>query len=503
VADNQEQDKGASMRTHIIYGPPGTGKTTTLLDEVDAALQVGVDPSRIGFFTFTRKAANEAITRATSRFPYTQDDFLWFRTLHSAAFKLLGLRRDEVMGTSHYRELGAALGCFTFRHSYGATIERPPQDGGLGDRALSIYSLARAKQVSVEQAWREAVDPRISLQDVLRFSSALNEYKKAMAILDFNDFMDHESHGPLDLDLMILDEGQDFTHQQWEFARRIGAMAKRIIIAGDDDQTIFEWSGADLQSFLSFKGEMKVLPRSWRLPQKIWLKVESISRQIKVRRPKSWQAKSNEQGEVHYLDHFDQIPLRGVSSWLLLTRNVYQLPALVKACRDQGVVYQHEGEWSNRAASVRAVVAYERLRRGETLSGIEAGLVVRHISGMEPLAEPQKKFAWNDLTFPFQGRPDWMAALTALGTDEREYIRRLRREGEPLSKPGRVVISTIHGAKGGEADCVMVSPDITKRVMMGMQHDRDQEMRVWYVAASRARERLYLAKPQTTRFVEL
>jgi hypothetical protein len=176
---------------------------------------------------------------------------------------------------------------------------------------------------------------------------------------------------------------------------------------------------------------------------------------------------------------------------------------LVKTCRDQGVVYQHEGEWSNRTASVRAVVAYERLRRGETLSGVDAGLVVRHISGMKPLAEPQKKFTWDDLTFPFQGRPDWMAALTALGTDEREYIRRLRREGEPLSKPGRVVISTIHGAKGGEADCVMVSPDITKRVMMGMQHDRDQEMRVWYVAASRARERLYLAKPQTTRFVML
>ena len=46
----------------IIFGPPGTGKTTYLLDEVFAKeVEQGVDPAKIGYFAFTRKAAQEAL----------------------------------------------------------------------------------------------------------------------------------------------------------------------------------------------------------------------------------------------------------------------------------------------------------------------------------------------------------------------------------------------------------------------------------------------------------
>ena len=82
------------MKT-IILGPPGTGKTTTLLNLVDEFIQKGVRPRQIGYFSFTRKAANEAAERAAKKFELDKDtDLENFRTLHSFAFEKLGMSRE-------------------------------------------------------------------------------------------------------------------------------------------------------------------------------------------------------------------------------------------------------------------------------------------------------------------------------------------------------------------------------------------------------------------------
>ena len=89
-------------------GPPGTGKTTTLLNEVDKHLK-NTDPNKIGFFSFTQKAAYEARDRAMEKFNFSEDDLPYFRTLHSLAFRRLGIKKEQVMQRRHYEDLGKKI----------------------------------------------------------------------------------------------------------------------------------------------------------------------------------------------------------------------------------------------------------------------------------------------------------------------------------------------------------------------------------------------------------
>ena len=103
------------MKT-IILGPPGTGKTTTLLNLVDEFIQNGIRPKQIGYFSFTKKAATEAATRASEKFGLDiENDLPFFRTLHSYAFNQLGMTKEKMMGHEDYKEFGQKCGLFCRR----------------------------------------------------------------------------------------------------------------------------------------------------------------------------------------------------------------------------------------------------------------------------------------------------------------------------------------------------------------------------------------------------
>ena len=93
-----------------IFGPPGTGKTTTLLNMVEKSLEAGITPSQVGFFAFTKKAANEARDRAAQRFDLDPEkDLPYFRMIHSLAYRLMGVKENQLMSGQNYKELSLSL----------------------------------------------------------------------------------------------------------------------------------------------------------------------------------------------------------------------------------------------------------------------------------------------------------------------------------------------------------------------------------------------------------
>ena len=126
------------MTTEYILGPPGTGKTTVLIDRIAELLESGIAPDRIGLITFTRRAAGVATRRLQERWPDTK--FPHIRTLHSMAFRELGVGKHSVM--ENYQVVAAAIH-LPMRRS-------PMHNPKEGDRVLQAITRSRTAKTPLE-----------------------------------------------------------------------------------------------------------------------------------------------------------------------------------------------------------------------------------------------------------------------------------------------------------------------------------------------------------------
>jgi DNA helicase-2/ATP-dependent DNA helicase PcrA len=476
-------------------GPPGTGKTTSLLNRVEEALADGRDPSRIAVFTFTKKAAGEARERAITRFGGDPDEYRYWSTIHSVAFRSLGLSRDQMLIGKRLDRFGEEVG-LEFNGGVDEDGRFPVYSRSVGDSYLRICTLAKSRQVSLLEQWQDS-DTDLPFWAVQRFSESLASYKSKHGLYGFDDLLE-TTHPGIEADLVLIDEVQDLSRQQINYVRRAVSDSAVIGLYGDDDQSIFVWAGADRGFMRNVRADRTVLGRSWRLPRSIKSLADVVINRCYMRIAKTWEAR-DEEGSVDWVGGIGDADLLNGRSWLLLARHRRQLADLVGECRRQGVVYQLHNKWSNEDDDVRAARSYEHLRGGKRVLATEARRVARSISGMPEPSRLDGECGWVDLSWPERITPktDWMAGLDRLGPSSREYIRELRRNNEPLHGPGRVKVSTVHGAKGGEADDVFLLTDIGRRTARQAASDPDAETRVMYVGMTRARHRLLLAQPQT------
>ena len=484
-------------RVNIILGPPGTGKTTTLLNIVDEAIESGTPPERIAYLAFTRKAAYEAQERAMARFNIDENRLPYFRTLHSLAFRQLGIQRDEVMTESHLRKLGRTLGV-EFRGIYDDAVHLPIGDG-LGDKCARIEALSRLRMCGIEQQYALSNEPDLTLHACQQFSKVISRYKSENGLLDFTDMLERYD-AELEVDICIFDEAQDLSALQYKMAINLSRAASKIYIAGDDDQAIFGWAGADIRKFLSLKGNKIILPQSYRTPSLIHKFSHDICSRIKTRYDKEWHPRE-ENGYVEWVAHEEEIDLSGSESWMLLSRSKFFLTRFKKICQQQGYAYKMFGASSIDTSETHAIISWEGLRKGKGISVSEAKNLIRFIPTKINLPDLQI-YKMKDLGFTSEAKNhDWMTMLKNIAPDEREYLRACLHNGEKFGDEPRITISTIHQVKGGEADNVALVTDMGG--LSWKASTTDEEIRVWYVAATRARKNLFLVRPRTLKFFDM
>ena len=464
------------------YGPPGTGKTYRLISRAKAYVRKYKIPlNRIGYFAFTKKAADEAKTRM----PFEDKKLTYFRTLHSLAFECLEMDKEDIMQPYHYEELGKSLNLqvkFYDRYNKDESFYL-----GFENPYFQIIQRAFNKCINLKEEFNlEEHDPKhINWTTLNHINKNLINYKDKKEKFEFNDMIQMLIDKPEkipEFDVIFIDEAQDLSPLQWKLFDILKTKTKDMYLAGDDDQAIFAWAGADVSRFIKEPAKEKVLIYSKRISRTVqeqsMIAIGNISG---VKKNKKYNPRDYE-GLCEEIYNLDEIDLTK-GNWLILARTVSKLLKIEDSLREKGLYFESNRGKSITVSLYKAVKNYERWRKGGELTEEDKNDIKGYIGNVR----------WNK-------KENWFDAFALADKDEqeqKEYLVRLFENKEDLESKARIWVSTIHAIKGGEQDNLILCTDLGDKIIKAMNRSddkADEEHRVWYVAYTRARNNLYLFK---------
>jgi DNA helicase-2/ATP-dependent DNA helicase PcrA len=571
----------ASPQIVRLFGGPGSGKTTALLDRVEELLEDDdVEVRDVLVVSYTRAAAAEIRERLAERLdisPRTLKGNVC--TMHAKAYELLNLSRGDVVGESDKKEFCEQYG-IDFEDEYEGARRRTARSTTMGNKIIATSQwLQRTRRdvadwYDVPFQWDEeevrlppeiddnaqtgnkytptwpSDDDRIDVPEAIR---GWRTYKGENDLVGFADMLERVRQRSLlpSVDYLIIDEFQDITTLQYDVYEEWKPHMQKILIAGDDDQVVYAWQGADPDLLLDEDvTDDEILPNSYRLPSRILNVVNRQVSHIDKRQDKDLNPRK-EGGTVEAVQSPSMLDLsRNVTATIeedddgtvmVLFRARYQMFQFIDEFIGEGIPFKcltDQRMWTDRLTQyVRGI---EHLEAEERLSALEARRLADMLADsafgtgerddlFDAIDEITENHASDDLEeipvdpdvigehVPFAPDPpaasDMLRKVTSF--QQRTVDAYFGGDYEGMD-PNRLRLGTIHSAKGREADHVFVGTDLTEKVVEQMaatveQNDidvpgveeftkhtspvptlTDNERRVFYVGMSRARERLVI-----------
>lgn len=468
----------------VVLANAGAGKTHYIIDDIAKEMQ-NRRPEEIAFVTFTRKGAEEGLRRVCSKFMLNPDDLPYFRTLHSLTFHALDYKATQMFGRLDQRKFNKEYGYNVNRCEVSTGKVQPTKDS----MYLDFYDLERSGALTSRQLANADIEQGYYRQLVQKYE----EYKAQQHLVDFFDcLVKYVQEGDsLPCKVVYIDECQDITGLQWKVIDKAFSNAEKIILAGDDKQSIYQYSGARPDILLNFSKQFPIvhLPMSYRIPRSVFNLANAITdfigektEQQSVFRPENGEGSITQLSDIDRLRNFIETDNlfndKDHTKWYLLSRNNCFLDHAKAMLEENLIPY-----WT----CDRFFMGGEIMKRLKDYRNF--GLEGYKDSGKKE--DFQRRFGIADFSEPFTS--------TNLFTEDRKwvyeaYIERwgFERLQDMCKWNPQILVSTIHHVKGGEADNVAVLLDATKKTKANVFNDIDEELRILYVAVTRAKHNLYL-----------
>ena len=466
----------------VILSQAGGGKTTYLLQLVADELRTR-RPEEIAFVTFTKKGAEEGLTRMCNNYSLTPDELPYFKTLHSLTFHALSLKSNQMFNRINERAFNKEYGYNVNRCEMQSRKVQATKDS----EYLDYYDLDRSGALTSKMIARADIETGYYHQIVRKYE----EYKSRQCLVDFFDcLIKYEQSGDsLPCKVVFVDEAQDITVLQWKVIERAFAGAEKVYISGDENQSIFTYSGArpDMLIGLSKQYPTSYLKESYRIPKSVYNLSKGIVDFIQEKTDKPFEFhEGNEEGSITELMGVERLRSfisadvhdKPTCDWYLLARNKCMFEKYTEILEDNLIPY-----WTSDGFFMGGQIM-SRLKDYTNFSK----LGYRNEAKKEAF---MSKYGITDFSTPFTD--------TALFTEGRKWVYASYIEKYGLDKLAdmckwnpQILVSTIHYVKGGEAENVSILLSSTGRTQANVMENIDEELRVLYVGVTRTKKNLYL-----------
>jgi superfamily I DNA/RNA helicase len=394
---------------------------------------------------------------------------------------------------------------------------------------------------------------------VREFAAKWEKYKRAVGLLDFADLIDtclrDVSVAPGVPTVIFADEAQDLNGMQLRLIRKWGEHADYFILAGDDDQTIYMWTGASPDAILDPEipqDHKIILKQSYRVPHSVHRVSEALIHQVTRRQEKIYLPRPEEGETVRLSSGTYKSPeyfilksavehLGRGKTVMFLASCSYMLWPILAVLRRNGIPFHNpyrksNGYWNplrlgRRGSGASRILAllvahpdfgedHHPWTFGDLAQWIEClqseGILRKNVQEHFHVYETKQELSLDHLKFIFETGP-LESLLHAYGGDYRallawwrarvtaDFHSRIQFPADVAAKYGpralletpKVIVGTIHSVKGGEADVIYLFPDLSQAGDAQYQRlgpPRDSVIRLFYVGVTRARETLYICQ---------